>query len=222
MAENKKSFLLYTDVYHTVKKLTDEHAGILFKHILSYVNDEDPTINDLIIEIAFEPIKQSLKRDLVKYEEIIKKRETAGKIGGIRSGEIRRIKKEANEASASKMKQTKQRQANEAVNDSDSVSVSEYIKTWKDDFSIYMEECKKGYKVFLSNDELLKTQQRLNPGINIKLSIEKGYTNFWGTEAGWVHKKKSRVKEINWNSTIINSISMNKVYYTKLELERQS
>lgn len=79
MAENKRSFLLYTDVHFTVKKLTDEQSGKLFKHILSYVNDENPVINDLILEIAFEPIKQSLKRDLRKYEIIREKRSQAGK-----------------------------------------------------------------------------------------------------------------------------------------------
>lgn len=79
MANGKKSFLLYTDVHHTVKKLTDIQAGKLFKHILSYVNDENPELNDLILDIAFEPIKQNLKRDLRKYEEIREKRSFAGK-----------------------------------------------------------------------------------------------------------------------------------------------
>jgi len=79
MAKDKKSFLLYTDVHFTVKKLTDEQAGKLFKHILSYVNDENPVMDDILLEIAFEPIKQSLKRDLRKYEDIREKRSLAGK-----------------------------------------------------------------------------------------------------------------------------------------------
>ena len=69
MAANKTSFLLYCDIIHTVRKLPDEKAGQLFKHILAYVNDENPVAEDVIIEIAFEPIKQSLKRDLQKYEK---------------------------------------------------------------------------------------------------------------------------------------------------------
>lgn len=73
MANWKRSFLLYADVVHTVDKLSNEKAGELFKHILSYVNDQDPTTNDPLIEIAFEPIKQSLKRDLQKYKETCKK-----------------------------------------------------------------------------------------------------------------------------------------------------
>ena len=70
MAKDKKGFILYCDVIHTVEKLTDEQAGKLFKHILKYVNDQDPIPEDIITEIAFEPIKQSLKRDLQKYEGI--------------------------------------------------------------------------------------------------------------------------------------------------------
>jgi hypothetical protein len=94
------------------------------------------------------------------------------------------------------------------------------IKTWKNDFDIYLKECKEGYADFMKNIELIKTQERLNPGINVKLSIEKGFTNYWSKEAGWMHKKKSRVKTINWETTIINSIGLNKVYYTKAQLEK--
>ena len=70
MAENKKSFLLYCDIIHTIEKLTDEQAGKLLKHTLKYVNDLNPTPEDILTEVAFEPIKQSLKRDLLKYEGI--------------------------------------------------------------------------------------------------------------------------------------------------------
>ena len=81
MAENKKSFVLYTDLIHTVKKLNNEQAGILLKHLLSYVNDENPVINDIVIEIAFEPIKQQLKRDLKHWEVIKVKKSEGGKKG---------------------------------------------------------------------------------------------------------------------------------------------
>lgn len=73
MANDKKSFLLYCDLIHTVEQLTDEQAGDLFKHILRYVNDQQPQTDNVITRIAFEPIKQSLKRDLQKYEDIRKR-----------------------------------------------------------------------------------------------------------------------------------------------------
>jgi hypothetical protein len=152
MAENKKSFLLYTDVHHTVKKLTDEQAGKLFKHILSYVNDENPELNDFIIEIAFEPIKQSLKRDLIKYEEIIKKRANAGSLGGMKSGIARRSKKEANEANALKRKQTKQKEANEAVSDSVIVNEEKIIIDYNFVVENYHSLCPKMKRVEVLND----------------------------------------------------------------------
>lgn len=73
MAENKKSFLLYCDLIHMTSKLSDQEAGQLFKHILEYVNDLNPQTDNKLIEIAFEPIRQSLKRDLQKYEGIRQK-----------------------------------------------------------------------------------------------------------------------------------------------------
>lgn len=70
MAKDKNSFLIYCDIIHTVEKLDDLQAGKLFKHLLKYVNDQNPIADDIVTEIAFEPIRQSLKRDLIKYESI--------------------------------------------------------------------------------------------------------------------------------------------------------
>lgn len=86
MAESKKSFLLYCDIIHTVEKLSDEQAGKLLKHTLKYVNDLNPIPEDILTEIAFEPIKQSLKRDLLKYEGIrVKNKENADKRWAMRT-----------------------------------------------------------------------------------------------------------------------------------------
>ena len=81
MAKDKKSFILYVDQKDLWNKLPDEIAGKLIKHIYSYVSDENPTSKDLIIEIAFEPIKQQLKRDLKLFEEKRVKRSEAGIAG---------------------------------------------------------------------------------------------------------------------------------------------
>ena len=86
MAEGKKSFVLYSDLIHTVSKMPSDKAGDLFKHILSYVNDEEPISDDLIIQLTFEPIKQQLKRDLKKWEKQHNQRVEAGK----RSAEVRK------------------------------------------------------------------------------------------------------------------------------------
>lgn len=124
MAENKKGFVLYADLIHTVEKLSSEKAGDLFKHILRYVNDHDPVTEDMIIDLCFEPIKQQLKRDLKHWQNVVSKRSEAGKIGGLKSGETRRKQTEANEAIDSNVKQTKQDESNEAVIVNDNVIVN--------------------------------------------------------------------------------------------------
>ncbi len=82
MAKDKKSILIYVDQIHTVEKLTDEQAGRLYKHLLRYVNDLNPTSPDQITEIVFEPIKQQLKRDLKRYEAICQRNKDNGQLGG--------------------------------------------------------------------------------------------------------------------------------------------
>lgn len=126
MAEGKKGFLLYADYKSTFDLLTDEQAGKLIKHLLEYVNDKNPEFenDELLLRIAFEPIKLQLKRDLKDWEEARRKRSEAGHLGGIKSAESRRLKQsEANEAQLEKLKQgqaspskTKRTQANQAVN----------------------------------------------------------------------------------------------------------
>ena len=58
MAENKKSFVLYCDLVHVIRKLIEQdrkdntnYSGELFLHILEYVNDEEPKINKSIEDL---------------------------------------------------------------------------------------------------------------------------------------------------------------------------
>jgi len=79
MAENKKSFVLYCDLIKSIEHLTFEEKGILFEHLLRYVNDENPKLEDRLILTAWKPIELQLKRDLIKFEEVKSKRSDAGK-----------------------------------------------------------------------------------------------------------------------------------------------
>ena len=81
MAKDKKGFILYADQKAIFEQLPNDKAGELIKFIFSYVNDENPQTDDLIIKLGFTPIQQQLKRDLVKYEETKEKRSEAGKAG---------------------------------------------------------------------------------------------------------------------------------------------
>ena len=126
MAENKKSFILYADLLHTVELMPDDSAGKLFKHILKYVNDLNPISEDLVTQLTFEPIKQQLKRDLVKWEDKSITRSESGRLGGIKSGEARRSKLKQNEANALNVKQNEHVTVN--VNVSDNVNVNDIHK----------------------------------------------------------------------------------------------
>ena len=79
MAEDKKSFVLYADLIYTVRKMRKEDAGELLLHILSYVNDENPITDNIVVDLTFEPIKQQFKRDLKKWKVTLEKRSNAGK-----------------------------------------------------------------------------------------------------------------------------------------------
>jgi len=88
MAKDKTSFVLYSDSKSIIDLMTNEQAGILLKTLFSYVNDENPVI-DNSIAIVFEMIKLQLKRDLKKWEQTKEGRSAAGKA----SAEARRLAK---------------------------------------------------------------------------------------------------------------------------------
>jgi len=82
MAQDKKSFIMYCEWLETFEELTDEEAGRLIKHIFNYVNDTNPEAPDKYTKMCFIPIKQALKRDLVKYDRYISKQKVNGAKGG--------------------------------------------------------------------------------------------------------------------------------------------
>lgn len=82
MAENKKTFIFYSDWINIIKEMPDVDAGKLLKHIFSYVNDENPISNNILVKMAFGHIKPLLKSDLIKWSEIRDKRREIGKKGG--------------------------------------------------------------------------------------------------------------------------------------------
>lgn len=113
MATDKRKIVVYADWKASFDALTDEEAGQLIKHFFAYVNDENPNSENRIVNLMFEPIKATLKRDLKKWEETRSVRVEAGSKGG--------KQKVAN------AKKVKQKLANLAVSDSVSVSVSDNV-----------------------------------------------------------------------------------------------
>lgn len=208
MAENKKSFLLYCDIIHTVKKLSDEKAGILFKHILSYVNDEHPESDDVIIDLVFEPIKQGLKRDLQKYLSICERNKKNGESGG-------RPKKKPKKPSGLSGNPKNPNEPKKADNDIDNDIDNSLqllvvpISTWRDDFSIYKKECTEAFSRMSKDSEFKKQIETLYPEYDFEKSLASSFLAHWMTEEGWVKKVKSGSESINWKSTIVKTIKFN-------------
>lgn len=163
MAVDKRSFVAYTDWNETFKKLTDEEAGRLSKIIFAFVADENPKAPDRITELLFEPIKQHLKRDLKKYDEIKKRRSEAGRNGGLKSGETRSkaIEKEANEAIASKTQANEAVNVNGNVNGNDNVNVipSTIVEGEEEKSAYSAEEEKLIINSFLEGQDLFKLKK---------------------------------------------------------------
>lgn len=82
MAQGKKSIIVYADWINKFEALKDAEAGRLIKHLLRYVNDLDPVAPDRITQLSFIDIEQSLKRDLVKWEDRAERSRKNGKAGG--------------------------------------------------------------------------------------------------------------------------------------------
>ena len=121
MAENKKSFVLYSDSKSIIDLLTNEQAGLLLKTLFAYVNDENPKI-DNSIALVFEMIKLQLKRDLKKWEQTKEVRSAAGKA----SAEAKRLAKlkEQTSTNSTNVDFVQQTSTNSTVSVNDSVSVS--------------------------------------------------------------------------------------------------
>jgi hypothetical protein len=119
----RKTFVLHASAAAAINRLSDEDAGALFKGLFSYVETgAEPALSPLA-QMAFAFMRDVLDRDAEKYASTCRRRAEAGRRGGVSSGKSRSIQSEANEAIASKTKQTKQKQ-HDSDSDSDSDSES--------------------------------------------------------------------------------------------------
>lgn len=173
------------------------------------------TICDGIIELSTNgvvTILDDILRQKRMYEDgmLSEVRSNSGSKGGKKTQKFAKAKRKAN----NKAKQ--QANADIEIEDDNTLLLGGTgVKTWRNDFETYMKECREGYKTFVEDKKLISDQERLNPGIDILLSIEKGFHEFWGTEDGWNNKKGKKTKNINWKTTIMKSIKFNKTYLPK-------
>lgn len=180
MAENKKSFVLYTDTQGLINQLPDDVAGRLLKHIYSYVNDENPTTDELLLNIAFEPIKMQLKRDLVKYE---KKREQWS---------------EAGKKSAEQRASTKANEKQRTLTNVDSVAT---VSTVNDNVNVNVNVISKDINI-PTWDLFLAYGKEKEP--SVKISALKNKYDAWVVN-GWRNGNDKPIK--NWKSALLQTLA---------------
>lgn len=184
MAEGKKSFIAYADWLETFEELTDDEAGKLVKHLFRYVNDQNPEAPDKLTKLSFIPIRQSLKRDLSKYEQIKEKRSAAGKASA-----EKRKQKATKSTSVESVEQTSTNPT-DSVNDSVSVNDNVNVSTNVD---------VPAYEDF--KDYALDKCSELNFNVP-ENSINAKYQS-WKAN-GWINGNGKKIK--NWKTTILNTL----------------
>ena len=203
MAENKTSFVLYSDQRTLIDLLSNEQAGKLLKHIYAYVNDENPICEDILINVAFEPIKQQFKRDLKKWERTKESRSKAG----LASAEARKNKQ--NSTNSTNVKCVQQSSTNSTVNVNDNVNVNVNVNDIKDNIVSRKLKFSQTLKPFLDlygkdmlnafyeywteeNKSNTKFKQEMQKTWNLKSRLERWSKNDFN------NKNKSNESDVNF------------------------
>ena len=196
MAAGKKSFVLYSDLLVSIEHLTNEEKGILFNHLLEYVNDKNPILEDRLLITAWKPIEMQLKRDLRKFEEVRVKRSEAGK----KSAEI---KAQQNSTNSTSVESVQHRSTNSTDNVNDNVNdndINNIPQTPKGDSNLYdnfepnlerllqqinyafgkkyqkiSDKVKAKYKVLLKSHKWVDIKNAINAVKDDKFHIDSGY-----------------------------------------------
>jgi hypothetical protein len=120
MADGKKTFIFYSDWINMVREMPNQDAGELLKHILSYVNDENPETKNLLVKMAFGHMKPMLKSDLDKWDRQLKKYSEMGKA----SAEKRKKQHKSTRVEPTLTRVKPMNTVNENVNVNDNVNVN--------------------------------------------------------------------------------------------------
>lgn len=81
-------------------------------------------------------------------------------------------------------------------------------KTWRTDCDTYLVECKAASVALHDDDAYIADREQYHPGLDIKLSIKKAFSDYWGTPAGWKKKKASRSTNLDWRATYNTALTM--------------
>lgn len=90
------------------------------------------------------------------------------------------------------------------------------ISTWRTSYDDYVEEHDIAYSILIEDQEYLSKLKRLNPSLDVLLSLENS-KEYWRSKEAWEHKKSKKSKDLNWESTYRNAVRfpMNRVFEDK-------
>lgn len=197
MAENKKGVLVYADWMEKFEELEDDEAGRLIKHFFRYVNDLNPEYPDRTTKLMFIDIKNTLKRDLNKWEEKAPTRIEKARLAGLASAEARKLKKQLNSTNELRV-ELNSTKSTVSVNVSDSVTSTEVIK-FEDAVKIclfddaWADDVERVYKIDKSKIQYALTDFRNHCG-TIGENKDKSLNNFKKHFTNWVRIKKQYAK----------------------------
>lgn len=111
MAE-RNGFIIHEESYRSFERLSDERLGKLFRAMYKYASDGEAQtfLEDEVLDIIFETIRDRMDRDALRYEETCKARSEAGKKGG-RPKKANGFPEKAKKANGFFEKQTKAKKA---------------------------------------------------------------------------------------------------------------
>jgi len=188
MAQGKKSFVAYADWKETFDVLPNEEAGILIKHIFSYVNDENPISDSILINAVFANIKTTLKRDLILWEQRAERSRENGSKGGRPKDE----KPKRTQLVISKPKKPDSVNVSVSVNDSEIYKQINHLFITKKDFE--------KLKINFNEKEILDCFDRIE---NYKGNTK--YTSLYLTAKNWLEKEKKDNQKNNTDGKIIST-----------------
>ncbi len=128
MAKGKDSVIIYESFLEATEDLEAIAIAEIWRAIRSFIKGEEPKFSDVSAKLAWKFIRLQLEADAQKWSKTCEARASAGRNGGIKSGQSRGVAKQvqANESNGSfasngeaKSSKTKQSQANEADTDTE-------------------------------------------------------------------------------------------------------
>lgn len=82
------------------------------------------------------------------------------------------------------------------------------IPAWRTDLAAYLADEQAAYDSLRRDTAFLAERRRFHPDLDLLKTLEKAHIDFWATEAGWTHKKRSRSKNLDWRATYRTALTM--------------